>query len=614
MGQASPSVEPPDHAEGGAGLHATGRSAALISAFPWSLTPLGAMSGWDPQFLVALNLMLEAHFPMFLTWGDRQHLFYNDAFETVLAGKGDCIGRSISAVFPVSWSQIQPFFDRAMAGQSSFLEDLPISLVRNSTLIDTCGLASYSPVRAADGSVGGVLGVVYETTRRVTSEIALRTNQDILLTVADAAPALLWRCDPDGWISWANQDFVSYVGASVVGMRWNDNVHPDDIAPAQLAYEESLRTGKSFESRQRLRGKDGQWSCFLVRARQILGDDGTVLAWCGSAADIENMAAPDHNPLSQFAEGHAALMWMGTVATREVHALNTEALPAWGLPESEQGVAWEDWISFADPDDRAQLSALFDRAAAGEVAQASFRGVARSGVTRRFHATGFQIPPGTDAKPRVGGLIVEQKIETGARIYLIDTDAASQNGLFHRLTRQGFRVRAFDTAADFQRVSGDLAPGCVVLVDHGDGASTLRAATMLSGANGLPWLVVGHFEHRLQEVVQMMKLGAADILTDPADDSVGDAAQGALTTTYGRSLDRTGGEARQKLAQLSSRERQVFDGLIAGGTNKTIAKALDISPRTVETHRAHVMDRLDVTTLAELVQLASAAGVTVNRA
>lgn len=103
-----------------------------------------------------------------------------------------------------------------------------------------------------------------------------------------------------------------------------------------------------------------------------------------------------------------------------------------------------------------------------------------------------------------------------------------------------------------------------------------------------------------------MKLGAADILSAPTPDDVAAAGHAALAVAFGKLSERRApGDALQKIGQLSQRERQVFEGLVAGGTNKTIAKALDLSPRTVETHRAHLMDRLGVSTLAELVQLAA---------
>jgi FixJ family two-component response regulator len=67
--------------------------------------------------------------------------------------------------------------------------------------------------------------------------------------------------------------------------------------------------------------------------------------------------------------------------------------------------------------------------------------------------------------------------------------------------------------------------------------------------------------------------------------------------------------ARARIAGLSARERQVLEGLLAGGTNKVIGRELELSPRTVEIYRASVMERLGVKTLPEAVLVAAAAGV-----
>ena len=64
-----------------------------------------------------------------------------------------------------------------------------------------------------------------------------------------------------------------------------------------------------------------------------------------------------------------------------------------------------------------------------------------------------------------------------------------------------------------------------------------------------------------------------------------------------------------RIAQLPTRERQVLEGLLDGGTNKSIAKGVGISPRTVEIHRAHLMERLGAKSLSELVAMATAAGL-----
>jgi FixJ family two-component response regulator len=126
----------------------------------------------------------------------------------------------------------------------------------------------------------------------------------------------------------------------------------------------------------------------------------------------------------------------------------------------------------------------------------------------------------------------------------------------------------------------------------------------------LPWIVIGDFETRLDEVIQLMKLGASDVLMESrGPPEVAAAASAALSIHKVSTASRAPRDARQKIAQLSRREREVLDGLAAGLTNKAIAQKLLLSPRTVETHRAHLMDRLGVSSLAELLKLTAEAAL-----
>jgi FixJ family two-component response regulator len=111
--------------------------------------------------------------------------------------------------------------------------------------------------------------------------------------------------------------------------------------------------------------------------------------------------------------------------------------------------------------------------------------------------------------------------------------------------------------------------------------------------------------------VQVMKAGAADWLEMPCEEDAMLMAVASALAGIRRSEDqhRDAELVRVRVASMSMRERQVLEGLLAGGTNKMIGRELGISPRTVELHRASVMERLGVSTLPEAVLMAAAAGV-----
>ncbi len=104
----------------------------------------------------------------------------------------------------------------------------------------------------------------------------------------------------------------------------------------------------------------------------------------------------------------------------------------------------------------------------------------------------------------------------------------------------------------------------------------------------------------VQTAVRAMKAGAADFLEKPCNDK---ALLGSIEAALGKETDLDIGDAIRRIAMLSARERQVLDRLLAGLPNKLIAYDLGISVRTVEVHRARMMERLGVRQFAEVVRL-----------
>ena len=291
--------------------------------------------------------------------------------------------------------------------------------------------------------------------------------------------------------------------------------------------------------------------------------------------------------------------------------INPEPRRCWALPADGGSISWDTWADTVHPDDRVQFRAAFDRATGGATAQVKFRRLTEIGPGRRFQLTAFPVASEDGGGVRIGGLVVEVGQGVDSRVYLVDSDQGRQNALAHALSRRGFRVRTFDSTVELERVCDYLLPGCVILGVSADVEPTLKAAASLKRTPQLTWLAVGKFESRLSDVVKLMKLGASDVLSDPTPETVVAASQAALALVKPEKGEQPpgGGDARQRIGQLTRREREVLDGLIAGGTNKTIAIKLSLSPRTVETHRSHLMDRLGVSTLADLIRLASEAGI-----
>jgi two-component system response regulator FixJ len=198
-----------------------------------------------------------------------------------------------------------------------------------------------------------------------------------------------------------------------------------------------------------------------------------------------------------------------------------------------------------------------------------------------------------------------------AKVYVIDDDAAMRDSLEFLLDSSGFDVTLFDSAQSFLDALAGLAFGCVVSDVRMPGIDGIELLKRMKAAhNHFPILIMtGHGDVPL--AVEAMKLGAVDFLEKPFEDQ-------RLTTMIEAAIRQAEPAARSesaaqeimaRVASLSPRERQVMDGLMAGLSNKLIAREYDISPRTIEVYRANVMTKMEANSLSELVRLAMRAGV-----
>ncbi|MBN4093429.1 MULTISPECIES: response regulator FixJ [Methylobacterium] len=202
-------------------------------------------------------------------------------------------------------------------------------------------------------------------------------------------------------------------------------------------------------------------------------------------------------------------------------------------------------------------------------------------------------------------------MSSDAPVHIVDDDLAVRQALAFLLATDGLTVRVHDSATAFLAAESERV-GCVVTDVRMPGIDGVELLHRLRQRGSLPPVIVmtGHADVAL--AVAAMKAGAVDFIEKPFDDEV---LLASIRSALARS-DRTAKRAserdavRARLAELTERERQVLEGLIAGKANKVIGLDLGISPRTVEIYRANVMSKLQAGSLSELVRMALIAGQT----
>jgi two-component system, LuxR family, response regulator FixJ len=188
-------------------------------------------------------------------------------------------------------------------------------------------------------------------------------------------------------------------------------------------------------------------------------------------------------------------------------------------------------------------------------------------------------------------------------IHLVDDDQAVRDSLALLIGTVGLRVQTWPDPNVFLRDFDRQSIGAIVLDVRMPGISGLSVLDQLA-AQGVDQPVIMLTGHGTVEMCRRaFKSGAAEFLEKPVDDeALLEALQNAVRQhVRSRARHQAGRDARERYAQLSEREREVLGLIVAGLTNKEIGRALEVSPRTVETHRANLFAKLQAESLAQLI-------------
>ena len=196
-------------------------------------------------------------------------------------------------------------------------------------------------------------------------------------------------------------------------------------------------------------------------------------------------------------------------------------------------------------------------------------------------------------------------------VYIVDDDEAIRQSIGFLLRKDGYAVETYPSGTQFLKAATRETRGCVLLdvrMPDLDGLE-VQARLAQSGITLPVIMLTGHGDVTL--AVRAIKAGAIEFLEKPFERT---ALLAAIETALAHAA-RTNREhlaavdARIRLAALTPRERDVLDGMVLGRPNKLIAFDLDIATRTVEVHRANLMDKLAARSLSDVLRIAFAAGL-----
>ncbi|KLK94582.1 hypothetical protein AA309_02815 [Microvirga vignae] len=632
-----------------------------IQAYDWSDSPLGPVETWPPSLCVTLSNMLRSKLPTYMLWGPELVTFYNDACLPLRGLRPEALGQSLPQAWAEIWHVVSPLVVQARRGEAVYVEDVPVDIIQRKGYPETTWWnGSFSPVMDELGDVGGILIVIHETTERVLGEQRLRFLVDLstrLRGIAEGcevmatAAEMLGRHLKTSRVGYAE---LSESGKSFTVERdWSEGTNPtfagqyslDEFGPAirseleagqTVCIEDALLDSRTAEERiaaEFLRtGKRATILAPLIRDGRLVAslyvhhtaprywrEDEVKLVqevaertWTSVLrARAETALRESEERFRQFAEHSADVLWIMNAETLQMEYVSPAFERVWGWsPDAFH--RRDQWVETVHPEDRERASQTNDRVLRGETVVQEYRIIRPDGSMRHIHSTGFPILDEHRKIRRIAGIAKDITQHDGSEVYVVDSNEASRRDLCLLLQGAGYEVKTFASARSFLEVAPVLVPGCVVLDIRGPETGELTIPTELKFRRaGLPVIVIGETGGNVSLGIRAMKAGAVDFLDVPyRPEQLLDALASAQATIQERAeRDQAAERLKALIAALPPREREVLDGLLSGGTNKTIARDLGLSPRTVEAHRARIMERLGAQSLPELVQIAVAAGL-----
>ena len=203
-------------------------------------------------------------------------------------------------------------------GERCVMQEHSVNFMRNGKLENVFVKFVYEAMREADGSISGVMALAHEITEQVTMRKKIEESQERFQAAVSAVEGIVWtnnakgemQGDQFGWSSLTGQSYEEYQGYG-----WAQAVHPDDKQPTIDAWNEALRERRNFIFQHRIKGRDGNWRHFSIKAVPLFNDDGSISEWVGVHTDVteqykaEKAVKESENRFRQMAELMPQKVW-----------------------------------------------------------------------------------------------------------------------------------------------------------------------------------------------------------------------------------------------------------------------------------------------------------------
>ncbi|MES2532483.1 MAG: PAS domain-containing protein [Pseudomonadota bacterium] len=263
---------------------------ARMRAFDWAATSVGPIDTWPSALKISVDNMLSSDFPACIFWGADFIAIYNDGYRPMLGDKPEALGQPMHITWREAWTDLRPIAEKAMQGESTFIEDYLVRADRHGFIEDCFFTFCYSPLYDENGEVLGILDTVIETTGKVLADRKLqaeRKRQNHLLQQMPGFVALL--SGPTHVYTYVNDAYVAISGPREFLGRTVREVFPE--LESQGIYElldGVYATGEAVHAKAlplKLQGDEGlRYIDLLYEA--IRDDDGQVLGIFVGGYDI----------------------------------------------------------------------------------------------------------------------------------------------------------------------------------------------------------------------------------------------------------------------------------------------------------------------------------------